>query len=395
MARVALAATVVAASALALLLAAQSAHAEWLALPDTVESLEAAYRVDPANAEYPARLATLDASRREDLKAALRSNPWRASWWILESVQLEQDADLGAAERSLLRANAVCQYYTPRWSLASFYYRQRNRDAFLKWARLALAAGSGAPEPLFQMAARFDIAPDDAPRLLLPPMAAKVEAFRRFLVGRGEGSRTYSIASELLSLGSRENLAGVLESSEALFVAGQTDQSVALWNQAVRSGWLKAGELDPASGRSLASPVFTGGFGSAFLWRYWSPSEVVASAEADGSLRLTFSGRQPERCPILSQNLPLLAGRRYELAIESASPGGADGAGIEWAIQTVPAGGKIAGGNVAGSGLQRLSFETPPKPGPVYLGISYQRPSGHVRYEGSFSLKSVALSLLR
>ncbi len=63
--RIAVAAVLIAGAASALALSAQTARAQWLALPDTVEAMRAASRVAPANADYRARIAILDSSDTE------------------------------------------------------------------------------------------------------------------------------------------------------------------------------------------------------------------------------------------------------------------------------------------------------------------------------------------
>ena len=74
----------------------------------------------------------------------------------MQSVRQEEDGDVAGAKRSLREANTVSRYYIPRWSFAAFYYRQGNKSEFIRWAKLALSAGYGQPESLFQMAQRLD-----------------------------------------------------------------------------------------------------------------------------------------------------------------------------------------------------------------------------------------------
>ena len=137
-------------------------RAEQLSRSDTVEALQAALLKTPGNAEYHARIATLDPTRADELRKALSLNPTNTSWWIMQSVRQEQDGDIAGAERSLHQANLVSRYYVPRWSLAAFYYRQGNKEEFIRWANLALSVGNGVPESLFQMAlqTRYPIGPN-------------------------------------------------------------------------------------------------------------------------------------------------------------------------------------------------------------------------------------------
>ncbi|MGD0499007.1 MAG: hypothetical protein ABSC23_11285 [Bryobacteraceae bacterium] len=398
-ARLALAIVMAVAAAYGLLVAARSARAEWLARPDTSVALRAASRVAPGNADYHARLATLDASDDADLRIALVSNPWRTSWWIAQSVRQEQDGDVTGAERSLLRANAVCQYYTPRWSLAAFYYRQGDKPGFVKWAKLALSSGYGPSEPLFQMAQRLEIPSGEILRSIVPRDPARIESYRSFLLQHGDLEASFAAASELIQAGTAADLAGVLATCDALYLAGGIGPSVALWNGAIQVGWMKLQTLDPAAGKSLANPAFDERVEQAFDWRRPNPPGVALSrSEPDGALRFDFSGYQPETCDLLSQYVPLLPGRRYQLDVRFRTQGIPPDSGLTWSIRTLPASQRVAGGPLSAPSDDPVElvfpFETPPKEVPMRLLLSYARASGSMRIEGKLSVQSVQLTLI-
>jgi hypothetical protein len=397
--RIVLAAAVFSSGSAALFLSVQNARAEAAALAGTPEALRRAIQLSPANADLYARLATMDGADERDLTIALASNPWRTSWWTAQAVREEQDGDVAAAERSLLKANAVCQYYTPRWSLAAFYYRQGNREGFTRWARLALSSDVGSSEPIFQMAQRLGIDPGNALRTIVPRLPHRLEDFRRFLVNHGQASLSFDVASVLVSAGSPKDLDGVLQSADQLFLAGDSARAVALWNQIVSAGWLKMGRLDPGAGISQASDGIGEPFGAAFLWRFWNPGDVsLSSEEGEGALRLDFGGLQPEQCRLLSRNIPLLPARKYRLTVRSRAKNILPGSGLRWAIQAA-SGVEVIGvadltpANDQTSELEML-FETPGKPIPMQLVFSYDKPRGRVRIDGSLTIASVRVNLL-
>lgn len=382
----------------AILQLARSSYAGMLAGRDTVAALSAASRIVPGNADYHARIATLDASNDGELRTALRLNPADASLWITRSIRQEEDGDVAGAEQSLLHANAVCQYYTPRWSLAAFYYRQERKPEFMKWARLALSAGTGAPGPLFVMAQRLEIPASQALRDMIPADPRVINAYLYFLLERGDLEAAYAAASRLAETGSDKDRGGLLDTTGALFAGGRMADAVALWNRAVRAGWVALSTLDPAAGKSLASGHFGERPGGGFDWTYSLPEGVAVSrSETGGALCLEFSGRQPESCDLLSQPVPLLAGRNYKLTIHYRTPGIPAGSGMRWSVMPVAGGRPIYAGPLNSSeesSQQTFSFETPAQETPLKIVFSYTRATGSTRVEGKLWIEGVELTLV-
>ena len=151
----------------------------------------------------------------------------------------------------------MSRYYVPRWSLAAFYYRQGNKEEFIRWANLALSVGTGVPESLFQMALRLDIPPGQILDNLLPAVPERVESYLQFLRAQGKVEQEYDVAAHLIRIGSPVNRRTVLETCESLFIAGKMDQAVALWNGAIEAHWLARSPLDPLLGRSLGNDSFS------------------------------------------------------------------------------------------------------------------------------------------
>jgi hypothetical protein len=377
------------------------ARAELLSRRDTVADLEAAARLTPANADYHARIAVIDASRDGELTTALGENPWMPSWWILQSVRQEQDGDVAAAERSLLRANQVSQYYVPRWSLAAFYYRQENRPSFQKWARDALSVGYGAPESLFRMAQRLGLSSEEILRTIVPDDPLKVEAFARLALSDNDLAAARLGAMRLLEIGSKSNLAAVLDVSDALFRAAQISQAADLWNRAVQGKWLDAGIIDPASGKSTASDrPGKPSTEASFDWRHLAVEGVARSvSDSDGSLRLEFSGNEPESCELLSEYAALVPASRYEAVIRYRLEGIAPGAGLRVTVEPLSTATPLAEGLLTSAGEdfqeQAFPFVAPPQDTPTKLTLRYRRSSGTTRVEGRLSIQSLQLRLLR
>jgi hypothetical protein len=383
-----------------ILQASRLARAELLARRDTIPDLEAAAALEPADADYHARIAAIDASRETELTIALQRNPWAPSWWILQSVRQEQDGDVAGAERSLLRANQVSRYYVPRWSLAAFYYRQQNRPKFEEWARAALSVGYGAPDSLFRMAQRLGLSADDILRAIVPDDPEKIEAFLRLALSDADPDAARLAALRLLAVGAQQTLPAVLDVSDALFRAARISDAADLWNRAVHANWLAAGLIDPDAGKATASDQpGKPGVGRSFDWRHPAVEGVAPStSDADGALRLEFSGKEPESCELLSQYVALRPGGRYEASIRYRLDGIAPGAGLRLAVEPL-AGGPPALDDLltaAGEDIQEQTFPftAPSQPVPAKLALRYARSSGTTRIEGRLSVQSIKLRLL-
>jgi hypothetical protein len=318
----------------------------------------------------------------------------------MQSIRQEEEGDLAGAESSLLRANAVCRYYTPRWSLASFYYRQRNLPEFVKWARAALSVGYGDSESLLRMAQRLGLTSEAILEHLIPLDPDKVAAYLYLMMGDGNTDRLYEPAAKLIDLDARSARNVVLENSETLFLKGRDTQALALWNKAVEARWVAFAALDPQAGKSLARGNFRGErIERGFDWKYPAPQGVsVSAAESDGSLRLEFSGKEPPNCELASQWIPLLPHRKYRLAVRYRADSIPADSGIQWSVVMVPAGRSLAALPLTSPAAQvtgqSTSLETPPTPGPTKLLLSYARAPGTTRIEGTLWIQSVELTLL-
>jgi hypothetical protein len=369
------------------------ARADRAAHHDTVWALEAASALEPDNAEYHARLAALDPSRESDLLAALALNPRNPSWWIMRSVEQEQAGDLIGAEASLLRANAVCRYYTPRWSLAAFYYRQHNIPQFTNWAHASLSVGYGDSESVIRMAQKLGLTPEEV-RAIIPDDPEELTSYLDLMIRDGDMAQIYDPAIKLIDLSARPARDAILDAAGKLFLAGAEAEAVALWNKSVTAGWIPFAQLDPAAGHSLARGNFRGErIGRGFDWRYPEVDGVsLSTGEPDGSLRMELSGKQPPQCELASQLVPLLPGRKYRLTTSYRTESIAPGSGLAWSILPARGGTELAVLPLAGQ--ESIEFETPVSPTPMELRLTYSRRIATVRIEGVLSVRSVELQLL-
>jgi pentatricopeptide repeat protein len=367
------------------------AQADWLAQEDTVAALQAASRIEPSNAAYYKRITVLDPARREDLDAALRLNPRDPSLWDTLAGRQEQDGDPAGAEKSLLQADSVCQYYTPRWMTAYFYFRRGKRAEFTKWARNAMSVGAGETQSIFQMAKQMGMSSKEIASQVVPDDPLKVVALINFLFDNHEPAETYEPAAKLVGLGAKNQRWQVLRVCDSLFESGNFAGAVALWNQMVKAGWVPFGELDPRAGKVLARTNFSGEkIEHGFDWTYWLPQGVSASTgETEGSLRLEFSGNEPTDFDLVSMLVPLSPGQKYRLAVKYRLNGVKPDCGLAWSIATISDGKPVATAAFGKGTEASVDFEAQKKP--ARLLMTYNKSLGTTRIEGTVWIESVKL----
>jgi hypothetical protein len=375
-------------------------QAEPLARRDTVSALESALRIEPGNAEYHARIAVLDATRNDELETALRLNPRAQSLWIMRSVHQEEEDDVAGAEKSLQRANLVSQYYMPRWSLAAFYYRQGRREEFLEWGRKALSVGYGAPDSIFRMAQRLQFTPAEILNRLIPKSPERVSAYLELVLRDGDLDAAFEAGGKLLEIGTKSDRDRVGEACDGLFAAGRIGDAVGLWNRTIQAGWIDLKPLDVARGASLSDGTFAKtSLQMGFDWRYAAISGVWSStSHADSSLRLEFSGNQPESCELLSQPVPLLPDRRYKLVARYRTDGIVAAGGLRWRVQSLDRKLSLLDGVMSKAtedyADETFEFRTPAQKTPATIVLAYTRSPGTTRIEGRLWLQSVKLELV-
>jgi hypothetical protein len=132
----------------------------------------------------------------------------------------------------------------------------------------------------------------------------------------------------------------------------------------------------------------------------WRLPEVdgisAASEESPGGLRLTFSGRQPERCEVLVQYVPVQENRKYRLRFLYRTSGIASGTGLTWRIADTNSGRSLGEGrdlSAAGEIQDQVSFATPAGCRLVRLSLVYQRSLGTTRIAGFIVLRSIDMEL--
>jgi tetratricopeptide (TPR) repeat protein len=353
------------------------AYASFFVQQDTPAALRRAAQLTPADAAIYARLAALDRDHSTQwIDTALKLNPTNAILRIERAVNAEVSGNPDAAEASLLEAARLDHQYIPRWTLAAFYYRQRDLPKFRIWARQALEMAWGDALPLFQMATQLGMSSDDIRRTMLPDRAPVLAAFVSECLRRKDFEEARRSARRLIEIGTKDTgRATVLAAIDALFDSGLSSGAVELWNQAAAAHWFP----HPAIGPPITNPDFSFEFLPAgFDWRPSVLDGVVYWRLGNGrGLQFEFSGRQPESCILLTLRIPFEPGKHYKLRTKAS--GFNAGMGLKWRLGTEE-------WDVV------TEEQTIEDPQPLQLMLTYNRALGTKRIEGALTLYRVEVT---
>ena len=117
----------------------------------------------------------------------------------------------------------------------------------------------------------------------------------------------------------------------------------------------------------------------------------------DRSLCLEFSGSQPESCELVSQLVPLLPNRQYQIKVRYRVRSASIATGLQLSVVPVSSGKPVMVGtmNPAAEEFveQSFPFQSPPQQAPMKILLSYNRLPGTTRMEGTLWIQSVQLAL--
>jgi hypothetical protein len=377
----------------------------------TAESVAKAVRLAPLDAGYLAKSSQFTENREDTIEAlreSVRANP-RYSWaWTQLGLEEEQTAQTREqAEGHLVRAASVDRGFAPRWALANYHYRNSYRrggdaQAFWYWTREALASldqtqldQSGDIETAGRSALRlaWRMSPDGSVLLAraVPQTKPARHEFLKFLLAEHPTGANFATMSGLLSTAVPEDIAALDAWIQVLLDAGEVAHSTEAWNILCDRRLL-------AFHRTTESNMLTNAeFGSApsgrtFDWRFIAIEGVAVSNDpVPGGFGFVLSGRQPERCRILTQRVPVETGRRYVLNYRVQASASPLETGLHWELadargaETLPA----VSGPQQGDSTGALLF-TAPAP-LITLALDYERPRGQTRLEGLVRVDSMML----
>ena len=366
--------------------------ADSLARSGSLDSVTRAIQMSPDDARLYLQRAELNAPNAvQDLRRAASLNPSNAAPWIELGLKAEAAQDFQQAEQNLLEASRRDAGYSPRWSLANYYFRRQQWDKFWHWAQSGAALYHGDLKALYRLCLRADADPLFTMKRIVPPRPAAQREFLELLVEQKRWDHVEAAALTLLTHARVRDTDLVLYACEHFIQGGQPDPAIELWNGLAQRRLIPFQTLDLSAGRSLTNASFGVPFtAKGFDWR---PSEIegvtLQQIGSPAGLRFEFSGHQPASCTLLAQILPLLPGRRYRLRYEYQS--GLSGPGCRWRVLN-----QLSNPLSKAESFTRGSFEVLVPAGQplVTLELISRHEPGYVRPEGRLEIESVQLQLI-
>ncbi|MGC9950111.1 MAG: hypothetical protein ABSF64_27415 [Bryobacteraceae bacterium] len=369
---------------------------------ETLPGTRQALFLEPDSADYYVRLAAIvqegnSVASTQALHRAAGLNPWDSQSWIELGLRAEAAGDLLGAERNLLRAASVDKQYLPKWSLVNYYFRRGDAEKFWFWAREATGMAYGDLTPLFTLC--WKVTSDGAlieQRLDIPN--ANVEAnYLTYLAGQNRIESMTRAATRLLAWNREADAPVLVAACDRLIADDRADHAIQVWNKLADLRRIPYGVLVPSSGRSLTNGDFKiWPKSEGFDWRLPGAGGVTTLLEEHpAGLRISFSGRQPETCDVLTQVLPVMETSSYELGFLYRTNGIAAQTGLGWRITDLNGSKIFAQGESLASESEReekLPFRTPVGIRLARLTLGYQRAPGTTRIEGYIVLRELRLT---
>jgi tetratricopeptide (TPR) repeat protein len=379
------------------------ALADWWLRQGTLLGTRKAISLEPDSSTYYARLAAIvqESSPIESTQALQRAvalNPWDSQSWMELGLRAESTGDLTAAEAYLLRAAKVDKQYLPKWTLVNYYFRRGDSRQFWVWARRTVEVSYGDLTPLFNLCWKTTsdgALIEDTLDIRKPDIEANYLAY---LTSHNLAEPMTRSAARLLTWSRPADVQVLLAACDRLIEDNSSRAALDIWNGLAALHTISYQVLDPKAGRSLTNGDFHALPASqGFDWRMSRVDGVTILRQEPMGLQITFSGRQPENCAVLTQYVPVMHDAKYELRYAYNTSGIAPATGVTWHVTDTHGTKILAQGESLASESQtegRVIFQTLPDSGLVRLVLAYQRALGTTRIEGSITLKKVEVAPL-
>ncbi len=303
-----------------------------------------------------------------------RYDSWR---WIESGLDHERLGDFSAAERDLLEAADVDRQFEPRWTLAGYYFRRNNPDAFWRWTSAALAVGRHDLGALFDLCWKM---PDGSVTLwtsALPDSKPIWNEYLYYLISTGKWPAAATTA---------ERIAKVAESGDRSLLTNYCDLALEHKDSAGAGAvWIdlrKRGLIPFPPGPLLTNGDFRSApSGHGFDWRLLPNS--LAHPFQPGEVSFRLNGFEPDREVLLEQPLALDPRLEYDLRFDYKAEGLEPNSGIHW----------VAGGHASTplSSADWIHKEFEFSGVAPSLSLVYERSSGSRPAEGTFAVRNVSV----
>jgi hypothetical protein len=310
------------------------------------------------------------------LERAAQLNPRSSAPRIRLGLAAEIRGDAATAERWLLEAARVDHQFETRWTLANFYFRQSRADEFWTWIRSALEISYGDRRLAFDLCQRISAADGDVLARAIPERREVLAAYLSYLLEKRQVMALTPVAMKLAVGHARYELPVLYGAVDALIYSGDFQDASDLWQA-----------LGYARPSGISNPDFaTQPVGHGFDWRIVDqPGLTHTALDAPSGHRVRLNGQQPESAELLRQVMGgLNAGSTYKLRWETRTQGFPAYTGLEWRIAGINV--PVAASETWSSGAIAFTADSDH----AVLVLSYRRPEGQARAEGSVDLRLVS-----
>lgn len=365
------------------------ARADHFFRQDTAESLRTAIRYAPDNSEYYFRLGQLDQDHADELfETALRLNQYNAPAAIELGLINELNGHESQAEGLLLHAANVDRTYLPRWTLANFYLRRDDIQAFWTWARKSAEMPSENIGALFNLCWRVSPDPELISQRLMNGDPELTRQYLSFLLGKDQLVAAATTSMQLARTGAPETDRASLFSVIDEFVAANDGaQAISLWHELSQQRWVVADPEIPNNPNFAREPLHV-----SFDWKL-QMEPGLHSWPGPSGLETEFSGDEPESSTIAEQTVILAPGKyimKYAYRTKDIAPG----TGIHWQLLNAKTGLVLADSpSLSCQSLNRvvLPFSVNPENSLLSLSLIYKRALGTPRISGTLVILSIEL----
>ena len=378
---------------------ARVALSDWVFLEWNAQAIRRAVRLAPGNAEYYAGWAEIEPDRAvAALETAVALNPASSVLRIELGRAAEEKGDYPKAEASLLRAVEMNNDFAPRWVLSDFYFHRRDARRFWPAVRAALATSYDDVSPLFQNCWALSSDPRTILEKAIPDRPDVLRQYLVYLLGEKRMEAAEPVAAKVLAKPDKDAAGALLSYCDQLLEAGRGEPAVAVWNGLSKQGLIPYQAVSVEAGKLTNGDFGMPSVGACFDWRFSSPDGVeIGRVGKPPVVYIRLSGNQAQSLDLLSQYVPLLPERDYELSVEYRATGMQEQSGLM--CRLVPrGGGDLLGGTgllPGGDQVERdgvFRFRTGADTTLAHLVLGYRRIEGTVRSEGSVMLRGMELS---
>jgi tetratricopeptide (TPR) repeat protein len=371
---------------------------------NTLDALALAVQLDRGNARYSAALAEFEEAEGLDSSAVLaeacRLDPLNSFVWMRRGLRAESEGDYSHAEMFLLEAARVDKLFDPRATLMNFYFRRNNPEAFWRWAREAFAIGYGDLTSLYRLCWRMTSDAEVIRARAIPPVPGVLRSYLYFLLAENRLDAADPIARQLSDHAGSEDLPALLDFTDHLLTQPEparfnATSALTVWNSLSVRNILPFSPLAPDRGLALTNGDFRFPLSSrGFDWRAPETPDISAVRVNSGGLRIDLSGKQPERCELLVQFVPLSPGRSCRFRYSYQTSGFPSESGLEWHLVDLATGTDLLpSGRQFSAGASKpadVSFAAQ-NASLARLALGYSRVAGTSRPEGSLTLRDMEL----